>query len=289
MVLYLSLKVGLGFDTEQTSAKIPKFILKTLSKNLRVSYIAMADHADALDDAIALLDTIISRLRAIHSSNPGHPTSLQAPTQKEVAEKERVSQSEKPPVSHETQPTISSGEAPEAPANGPDLSEDFDKAHLQVGCVVSVDDHPVAEKLYVCKVEIAKGEFKQVVAGLRKFIPSSELLGKKVCLVLNLKPAKLAGQLSEAMILAGEASDINTSLNVKVLQPPLDASVGDRIYLEGSGPSTKPAKQLSSKIWEKLAPLLSIHGGIAKFNKRFLVTSSGVVTAPDLPDGASIH
>lgn len=214
---------------------------------------------------------------------------MQTPTQKAVAEKGRVSQSEKPSVSNETQPTISSLEAPDAAAYGPDLSEDFDKAHLQVGCVVAVDDHPVAEKLYVCKVEIAKGEFKQVVAGLRKFIPSSELLGKKVCLVLNLKPAKLAGQLSEAMILAGEASEINTSLNVKVLQPPLDASVGDRIYLEGSVPSTKPAKQLSSKIWEKLAPLLSIHGGIAKFNKRSLVASSGVVTAPDLPDGASIH
>lgn len=43
----------------------------------------------------------------------------------------------------------------------------------------------------------------QVVAGLKKFVKVEELEGKKVCVILNLKPAKLAGQVSEAMILAG--------------------------------------------------------------------------------------
>ena len=78
-------------------------------------------------------------------------------------------------------------------------------------------------------------------------------------------------------------------------------------------PSAKPPKQLSSKIWEKIVPLLNIQGdyekicllfiqvkrshyvyimmpgGVAKFGSRSLVTSSGLVTGPDLPDGASIH
>jgi tRNA-binding EMAP/Myf-like protein len=57
-----------------------------------------------------------------------------------------------------------------------------------------------------------------VVAGLRKFLSPPELLGRKVCLVRNLKPAKLAGQMSEAMILAGETSDSNGTLTVKVCQ-----------------------------------------------------------------------
>ena len=43
----------------------------------------------------------------------------------------------------------------------------------------------------------------QVVAGLKKFVKVEELEGTKVCVILNLKPAKLAGQVSEAMILAG--------------------------------------------------------------------------------------
>ncbi|KAH7414724.1 hypothetical protein KP509_14G007500 [Ceratopteris richardii] len=90
------------------------------------------------------------------------------------------------------------------------------------------------------------------------------------------------------MILAGEAQ-FDGSLTVKILQPPEDACIGDRIYLEGSAPSSKPAKQLSSKVWDKLLPFLCIQGGVAKLNQSSLVTSSGVVTTSDLPDGSSIH
>eukprot|EP00250_Pteridium_aquilinum_P014586 c22076_g1_i1 orf=145-861(+) len=238
----------------------------------------MATVGGALDDAVALLDTIIARLRT--------PTPLQ-PTKKAIAEKTEALPSGQVSVSCGAQTAISSSEGSLPPANGPDLTEDFDKACFQVGHVVSVDDHPVAEKLYVCKVETAPEQFKQVVTGLRKILPSSELLGKKVCLVLNLKPAKLAGTLSEAMILTGDIQ-IDGSQIVKLLQPPSTALVGDRIYLEGSVPSAKPAKQLSSKVWEKLLPLLHIRGGVAKFNQQCLVTSSGAVTAP-VPDGSSIH
>lgn len=233
----------------------------------------MAAKGDALQDAIALLDTIISRL-STSSQNSSHPTTTP-----------RIS---KEIQSHTTPSAIvSSMEIPGGVQE--EMSEDFNKAHLQVGCVVSVDDHPVADKLYVCKVEVAKGEVRQVVAGLRKFLPSSKLLGKKVCLLLNLKPAKLAGQLSEAMILAGEVSNGSESPNVRILEPPQDASVGDRIYLEDSSPSSNPVKQLSSKIWEKIASRLSVDGGVANFNKRSMVTSSGLVMGHGLPDGAHVH
>ncbi|KAI5065106.1 hypothetical protein GOP47_0019801 [Adiantum capillus-veneris] len=248
----------------------------------------------ALDDAITFLDTLISRLR----------TSTPSSARKSVAEKTLTALSNKISAPSEAPSGEAFAEKNQAVSSDnlsvpyqstspsevdrSDSVEDFDKAFLQVGQVVSVEDHPVADKLYVCKVEIAQDQSKQVVAGLKKFLPSSELLGKKVCLVLNLKPAKLAGQLSEAMILAGEA-EIDGSLNVKILQPPPNASVGDRIYMEGSAPSAKPAKQLSSKIWEKLLPLLHVQGGMAKFNERCLVTLSGAVTALDLPDGSSIH
>ncbi|MCO5549264.1 hypothetical protein L7F22_002731 [Adiantum nelumboides] len=258
----------------------------------------------ALEDAIAYLDTLISRLRTSTSSNTPAQKAVaektravvannlsapfEAPTQEAVAEKVQAVAFNNRSVPSEAHQLTSPSKGSTASGNGSDHIEDFNKAFFQVGQVVSVEDHPVSEKLFVCKVEIAEDQFKQVVAGLKKFIPSSELLGKKVCLVLNLKPAKLAGQLSEAMILAGEA-EIDGSLNVKILQPPFDASIGDRIYLEGSAPSAKPAKQLSSKIWEKLLPLLHVQGGMAKFNQKCLVTASGAVTAPELPDGSSIH
>ncbi|KAL2621180.1 hypothetical protein R1flu_001385 [Riccia fluitans] len=75
----------------------------------------------------------------------------------------------------------------------------------------------------------------------------------------------------------------------KVLEPPADASVGDRVYLKGNTPSASPAKQLSSKIWEKIVPLLKVEGGAATYDKIPLVTSSGVVQVTSLPDGAGIH
>lgn len=56
----------------------------------------------------------------------------------------------------------------------------------------------------------------QVVAGLKKFVKVEELEGRKVCVILNLKPAKLAGQVSEAMILAGSIATPEGSEIVKV-------------------------------------------------------------------------
>jgi aminoacyl tRNA synthase complex-interacting multifunctional protein 1 len=111
-------------------------------------------------------------------------------------------------------------------AAGPPLSsksehsENFDKALIQVGLVLSVSDHPISEKLYVCKVEVAPGETRQVVAGLKKFVHEHELERRKVCVILNLKPAKLAGQVSEAMILAGSVPTPDGSEIVKVQSYP---------------------------------------------------------------------
>lgn len=70
--------------------------------------------------------------------------------------------------------------------------------------MTSVSDHPSgSEKLWLCKVDVGGGAERQVVAGLRQHISREELTGRLVALVLNLKPAKLAGELSEAMIMVG--------------------------------------------------------------------------------------
>ncbi|CAM6100050.1 unnamed protein product [Calypogeia fissa] len=272
----------------------------------------------AIDDAIGLLDSLISRLQ---TSSAAAPQAV-APPKRPLVDTPRPTQSPKkdeplvpkvalksaqltaeqqgaqkgsildrpgkkplklPGASASKAPTAAKSSTPQEVAS----AENFEKAHFQVGLVHSVADHPISEKLFICKVEVVPGEFRQVVAGLRKFIPANELQQKKVALILNLKPAKLAGQLSEAMILAGDvhADGIET---VKVLEPPSDASVGDRIYMEGSTPSASPAKQLSSKVWEKIVPLLKVEGGVATFDKMALVTSGGALKV-SLPDGANIH
>ena len=85
--------------------------------------------------------------------------------------------------------------------------EDFKKMELKIATIKDVQDHPDADRLYVLKVEIAEGQMKQVVAGIKKHYSKEELLDKQVVIVNNLEPAVLRGVESQGMILA--ASDEN--------------------------------------------------------------------------------
>jgi len=268
----------------------------------------MAQTVSALDEAIAHLDSLIAKLQSLP---PPPPTTavivppvveerrdtakMESKESIDTAAAAAAADVEKKPIPDIFKDRKKPLKLPGGGAGGPPLSsksehlENFDKALIQVGLVLSVSDHPISEKLYVCKVEVAPGETRQVVAGLKKFVHEYELEQRKVCVILNLKPAKLAGQVSEAMILAGSVPTPDGSEIVKVLEPPLEASIGDRIFLENEGPSFSPAKQLSSKIWEKIVPLLIVKDGLATFNHLPLVTSAGVVKVLGLPDGAGIH
>lgn len=89
-----------------------------------------------------------------------------------------------------------------------------------MGKLVSVEDID-SDKLYKCVVEVEGGEKKQVIAGLKQFMTKDSLLGRLVVVILNLKPAKLAGELSEAMVLAADAPDPSgEGLIVRPLDPP---------------------------------------------------------------------
>eukprot|EP01018_Ginkgo_biloba_P009647 Gb_29797 [translate_table: standard] len=249
----------------------------------------------AMDNAIAYLDRLIDRI-SMHSimKDTTAAFSSQLPSSTHHHQETVLNSSASSGVHKERKTEAGSKASDNAPARmqpvdaNSEMEEMFGKAQIQVGYVQQVSEHPIAEKLFICRVEVAKGEMRQVVAGLRKFLPASELQGKKVCVVVNLKPAKLAGQLSEAMILAGEASGTDGQLLVKVLEPPPDALVGERIFIEAGQATSTPVKQLSSKVWEKIVPLLRVEAGIAKFNGKPMITSTGSVKVPELPDG-SIH
>lgn len=86
--------------------------------------------------------------------------------------------------------------------------------------VVSVEEID-SVKLYKCVVELSGGIMKQVMAGLKQHIAKDELLHSLVVVITNLKAAKLAGELSEAMILAAQAPlpDEPKAELVKALRP----------------------------------------------------------------------
>lgn len=89
--------------------------------------------------------------------------------------------------------------------------DDFFKVKLQVAEVISCEDHPKADRLYVLKLKIGEEE-RQVVSGIKEFYSPEDLVGKKVVVVVNLKPVKLRGVESKGMILAAEDKDGKLSL-----------------------------------------------------------------------------
>ncbi|WP_347721354.1 methionine--tRNA ligase [Candidatus Nanohalovita haloferacivicina] len=102
--------------------------------------------------------------------------------------------------------------------------EEFGEMDIRVGEVLSVEDHPNADRLY--KVQIDVGETTlQTCAGLRNHYEAEELEGRKVVVLANLEPAELRGETSECMMLAAE----DDSGNVSLLTTDQEMSIGSKI------------------------------------------------------------
>ena len=82
--------------------------------------------------------------------------------------------------------------------------EDFSKLEIRVGTVLSSKKHEKADKLLVSQVDIGGGEVRQIVSGIASVIEPEEFVGKKVLVVVNLKPAKIRGVESNGMILCAD-------------------------------------------------------------------------------------
>ena len=93
------------------------------------------------------------------------------------------------------------------PEGKPEITiDDFAKVELRVGTVVKCEKHPKADKLLVSQIDLGY-ETRQIVSGIASHYKPEEMVGKKVVVVVNLKPAKLRGVESQGMILAGENGD----------------------------------------------------------------------------------
>ena len=89
--------------------------------------------------------------------------------------------------------------------------DDFMKMQFQVGEIVSCEAVPKSKKLLCSQVRVGS-QMKQIVSGIRKYYTPEEMVGKKVMVLVNLKPAKLAGVLSEGMLLCAEDAEGNLAL-----------------------------------------------------------------------------
>ena len=102
--------------------------------------------------------------------------------------------------------------------------EDFAKLQFQVGEIIACEAVKKSKKLLCSQVKIGS-QVKQIVSGIKAHYSPEEMVGKKVMVVVNLKPAKLAGVLSEGMLLCAEDADGNLSLMVPEKKMPSGAEI----------------------------------------------------------------
>ena len=102
--------------------------------------------------------------------------------------------------------------------------EEFGKMQFQVGEIIACEEVKKSRKLLCSQVKIGS-QVKQIVSGIKAYYTPEEMVGKKVMVLVNLKPAKLAGVLSEGMLLCAEDADGNLALMTPEKEMPAGAEI----------------------------------------------------------------
>ncbi|ROK35759.1 Tyrosine--tRNA ligase, cytoplasmic [Anabarilius grahami] len=156
---------------------------------------------------------------------------------------------------------------------------------IRVGKVISVEKHPDADSLYLEKIDVGEEQPRTVVSGLVAYISQEQLQDRLVVLLCNLKPQKMRGIESQAMLLC--ASIEGEPRKVEPLDPPEGSAPGDRVFVEGYE-SGKPDDELKpkKKVFEKLQVDLKISGEyVAQWKEQNLMTKLGQITCKTLKGG----
>ncbi|KAG4073847.1 hypothetical protein HA402_014052 [Bradysia odoriphaga] len=150
---------------------------------------------------------------------------------------------------------------PKAPAaakeSAPELPVDFGRLDFRVGKIVEVSRHPDAESLYLEKIDCGEPQLRTVVSGLVKFVPLEEMQNRMVIVMCNLKPAKMRGVTSEAMVMCA-----STPEKVEVLSPPPTAVPGDLVHCDGFVRNPEPQLNPKKKVFETCAPDLTTNDSL---------------------------
>ena len=134
---------------------------------------------------------------------------------------EEKQMSDEPPLTITEAPAVTKPLAAELPASGVEAQtelisiDDFSMVQLKIGTIVAAEKHPKADKLLKMHVEIGEETPRQIIAGIAAVYAPESLIGRRVVVVANLKPAKLRGEISQGMLLAADMGEVGMSL----LQP----------------------------------------------------------------------
>ncbi|KFB49896.1 AGAP010586-PA-like protein [Anopheles sinensis] len=186
----------------------------------------------------------------------------------------------KPPKEKKPKKEKPAGEAkPAAGAPSEEPPIDVGRLDMRVGRIVEVSRHPDADSLYVEKIDCGEPNPRTVISGLVKFVPIEQMQNRMVVALCNLKPAKMRGILSEAMVMCASTPD-----KVEILAPPEGSVPGDLVHVEGYPRVPDAVMNPKKKIFETVAPDLKTNGELVACYKdgTFVVPGKGPVKAQTL-------
>jgi len=189
---------------------------------------------------------------------------------KEDAPKKETAKKEKKPKAEKVAKPAKPAED-EAPV-------DIGRLDLRVGHIRSAKKHPDADALYVEEVDVGEEKARTVISGLVRFVPEEEMQDRMAVILCNLKPSKMRGIMSEAMVMCASTPD-----KVEILAPPAGAKPGD--VVEVAGIARAPDAQLNpkKKIFEAVAPDLRVNAALeATYKGEKWTVNGGAVTAQTL-------
>jgi len=153
---------------------------------------------------------------------------------------------------------------------------------IRVGRIVKADNHPnpEAQKLLVEQIDIGEGKTRTIVSGIKAHYTPSDLNGKFVAVIANLKPFVFMKETSCGMVLAASTE---TKDKVELVTPPHGAGIGERITVKGQNVTGPEIDMDGKKKFPLYSPFLKTNGEcVATWDGVELMTSAGPCTVPTL-------
>jgi len=259
-----------------------------LVRTNRYGFEAMALSGASVGDARTAINATKAAMSTGSSSAAVTPPPAPAPAAKKEAPKKDVAAAAAPQEGKKAAPKKE--KAPKAPKKKDDGKPKAKKdacvtmTDLRVGKIVKVWDHPESVKLFCEEIDVGEDKPRQIASGLREFYKLEDLQDRKIIVVCNLKPRKLANFKSEGMVLCGSNADHTA---VEFVDPPEGAEVGERISFEGlSGDVLSPSQMAKQKAWEAVQPEFSISPeGVAMYKTTAFSTKAGICKVASLKAG----
>jgi len=203
------------------------------------------------------------------------------PVEKPAAKQEKKEEKPKQEKAKQEKKSKPAKQAAAAPAD--DKPVDVSRLSMKVGKIIECVKHPDADALYLEKIECGEEKPRQVISGLVKHIPIDEMQNRSVIILCNLKPAKMRGIMSEAMVMCA-----STPEKVEILAPPAGAAPGDVVTVPGFEGTPdeliKPTNKKAVSIFEQVAPDLKTNDAKQATYKgvAWEVKGKGPITAQSL-------